>query len=148
WLNRAGLLALVVEKAQACQADTCDAAHALDEVLTRLVEVWETEAGLQTYGDAIANVLEGRLAEGERLAMTVPLWRAFAATASFASAREMARSLGISITWDCELSRTPEGYYQARGGIPWAIAKSLAAAPFADILWMETKTADLKDAKE
>ena len=35
-----------------------------------------------------------------------------------------------------------------RGGIPYAIAKSLAAAPFADILWMETKTADLADATE
>ena len=35
-----------------------------------------------------------------------------------------------------------------RGGIPYAIAKSLAAAPFADILWMETKTADLADARE
>ena len=34
-----------------------------------------------------------------------------------------------------------------RGGIDYAIAKSLAAAPFADILWMETKTADLHDAK-
>ncbi len=44
--------------------------------------------------------------------------------------------------------KTPEGYYQLRGGIPYAIAKSLAAAPFADILWMETKTADLADAKQ
>jgi len=35
-----------------------------------------------------------------------------------------------------------------RGGIPYAIAKSLAAAPFADLLWMETKTADLADARE
>jgi isocitrate lyase len=35
-----------------------------------------------------------------------------------------------------------------RGGIPYAIAKSLAAAPFADILWMETKTADLAEARE
>ena len=34
-----------------------------------------------------------------------------------------------------------------QGGIEYAIAKSLAAAPFADILWMETKTADLDDAK-
>ena len=34
-----------------------------------------------------------------------------------------------------------------RGGIDYAIAKSLAAAPFADLLWMETKTADLHDAK-
>src|SRR5262249_53537255 len=137
WLKRAGLLSLVEEKAQACKADVCDAEHALDEVLTRLVDAWEAEAGLRTYGDAVANVLESRLAEGERFAMTAAQWREFAATASYASAREKARALGISITWDCELSRTPEGYYQARGGIPWAIAKSLAAAPFADILWME-----------
>jgi isocitrate lyase len=51
------------------------------------------------------------------------------------------------VPWDAERARTPEGYYQVRGGIPYAIAKSLAAAPFADILWMETKTADLADAK-
>src|SRR5205814_7868037 len=41
----------------------------------------------------------------------------------------------------------PEGYYQVQGGIDYAIAKSLAAASFADILWMETKTADLADAR-
>jgi isocitrate lyase len=35
-----------------------------------------------------------------------------------------------------------------RGGIPYAITKSLAAAPFADLLWMETKTANLDDARE
>jgi isocitrate lyase len=35
-----------------------------------------------------------------------------------------------------------------RGGIDYAIAKSLAVAPYADILWMETKTADLHDAKK
>jgi isocitrate lyase len=148
WLQRTGLLALVDEKAQACRPDVCDAEQALDAVLTRLVATWEKEAGLRTYGEAIASVLESRLSEGGRLAMTVPEWRRFAATASYASARERARSLGINLTWDCELARTPEGYYQVRGGIPWAIAKSLAAAPFADVLWMETRTADLKDARE
>lgn len=44
--------------------------------------------------------------------------------------------------------RSPEGYYQIKGGIPFAIGKSLAVAPFADILWMETKTANLDDARE
>ena len=58
------------------------------------------------------------------------------------------RELGVDVAWDCERAKTPEGYYQVRGGIPYAIAKSLAAAPFADILWMETKTADLADARE
>ena len=51
------------------------------------------------------------------------------------------------MAWEPELATTPEGYYQVQGGIPYAIAKSLAAAPFADLLWMETKTADLEDAR-
>ena len=75
-------------------------------------------------------------------------WRAFAESASLYSAREKAKELGADAAWDCERAKTPEGYYQVRGGIPYAIAKSLAAAPFADILWMETKTADLADAKQ
>jgi len=55
--------------------------------------------------------------------------------------------MGIHIIWDPEICRTPEGFYQVRGGIDYAIAKSLAVAPFADLLWMETKTADLADAR-
>ena len=61
--------------------------------------------------------------------------------------RAKAESLGVSVAWDPELPKTPDGYYQVQGGIDYAIAKSLAAAPFADILWMETKTADLDDAR-
>ena len=60
----------------------------------------------------------------------------------------MAEALGIDVEWDAERAKTPEGYYQVQGGLEYAIAKSLAAAPFADILWMETATADLHEAKE
>jgi isocitrate lyase len=56
--------------------------------------------------------------------------------------------MGLRVEWDPERARTPEGYYQVRGGTGYAIAKSLAAAPYADILWMETKTADLDEARE
>ncbi len=58
-----------------------------------------------------------------------------------------ARELGADVTWNADLAMTPEGYYQLSSGIPYAIAKSLAAAPFCDLLWMETKTADLEDAR-
>ena len=112
------------------------------------MERWEAEAGLETYGEAVAEILEFRASEGEALEMTVEQWRKFAKRASFYSAREKAKALGINIIWDCEHAKTPEGYYQVRGGVDYAIAKSLAAAPFADVLWMETKTADLKDARE
>jgi isocitrate/methylisocitrate lyase len=80
--------------------------------------------------------------------MSVDDWLAFSSRASFYDVRERAKTMGIQINWDCELPKTPDGFYQIQGGIDYAIAKSLAAAPFADILWMETKTADLTDAKK
>ncbi|HKW56489.1 MAG TPA: isocitrate lyase [Candidatus Acidoferrum sp.] len=44
--------------------------------------------------------------------------------------------------------RTPEGFYQFRGGIDAAIARGLAYAPYADVLWCETSTPDLAEAKK
>ncbi len=149
WLERKGLAALAAEGAEAYKQGrhpTIDAAF--DPVATRLLEAWEEEAGLETYGEAVAEVLEFRSSEGEPLEMSAAQWRRFAERASLWAAKEKARSLGVQIIWDCEHAKTPEGYYQIRGGIPYAIVKSLGAAPFADLLWMETKTADLEDARQ
>ena len=44
--------------------------------------------------------------------------------------------------------RTPEGFYQFRGGIDAAIARGLAYAPYADMLWCETSTPDLCEARK
>ncbi|MGH3022710.1 MAG: isocitrate lyase [Gaiellaceae bacterium] len=44
--------------------------------------------------------------------------------------------------------RTPEGYFRVEGGIESAIARGLAYAPFADLLWCETSTPDLGEARE
>ena len=44
--------------------------------------------------------------------------------------------------------RTPEGFFCARAGIDAAIARSLAYAPYADIVWFETATPDLGEARE
>jgi isocitrate lyase len=120
---------------------------AFDPAASRFLEAWEEEAGLESYGEAVAEVLEFRAGEGEPLEMSAPQWRRFAERASLWAAKEKARTLGVQIIWDCEHAKTPEGYYQIRGGIPYAIAKSLGAAPFADLLWLETKTADLDDAR-
>jgi isocitrate/methylisocitrate lyase len=149
WLERQGLAALAAESAAAYQQGkhpTVDAAF--DGVASRFLEVWEEEAGLETYGEAVAEALEFRASEGEPFEMSAGEWRRFSQCASLWAAKEKAKSLGIQIIWDCEHAKTPEGYYQIRGGIPYAVAKSLAAAPFADILWMETKTPDLDDARQ
>ena len=46
-----------------------------------------------------------------------------------------------------EGDRTPEGYYRVTGGIDSAIARGLAYAPYADLIWCETSTPDLIEAK-
>jgi isocitrate lyase len=44
--------------------------------------------------------------------------------------------------------RTPEGFFRIRGGLECAIVRTLAYAPYADILWCETSSPDLVQAAE
>ena len=44
--------------------------------------------------------------------------------------------------------RTPEGYFRVEGGLESAIARGLAYAPYADLIWCETSTPDLGEARE
>jgi isocitrate lyase len=43
--------------------------------------------------------------------------------------------------------RTPEGFFRTRAGLEQAIARGLAYAPFADLVWCETSKPDLAQAK-
>ncbi|MBA2570627.1 MAG: isocitrate lyase family protein [Chloroflexi bacterium] len=149
WLDRVGLMSLIERNAQiAREAEGgIELDSLLDAIDTRYSETWQAEAGLKTYGEAVGEVLESRIGEGAQFDITLDEWRTFASRASFAEVSEKADSLGIRISWDPELPKTPDGYYQVQGGIEYAIVKSLAAAPFADLLWMETKTANLEDAR-
>jgi isocitrate lyase len=44
--------------------------------------------------------------------------------------------------------RSAEGFYRVRNGLEACIARGLAYAPYADLLWMETSTPDLTIARE
>jgi isocitrate lyase len=43
--------------------------------------------------------------------------------------------------------RTPEGFFKIKSGVETAIARGLAYAPYADLVWCETSTPDLEQAK-
>ena len=149
WLQSRGIATLVDDAAAAWTKNRSGSVDVLfDRVESQFVDAWQDDARLETYGNAVAELLRFKESEGEALAMKPADWVDFAKTASLYAAQNKAAELGIDAPWDCERARTPEGYYQVRGGIPYAIAKSLAAAPFADLLWMETKTADLAEARE
>jgi isocitrate lyase len=148
WLTRVGVMRVLEDAVNACKLDESGGSEVLlDKVESRYLEAWQAEAALKSYPQAVADVIDFRSGEGERFDMTSAEWLTFAKATSFHAARTRAKAMGISIIWDCEAAKTPEGYYQVQGGIDYAIAKSLAAAPFADLLWMETKTADLEDAR-
>ncbi|MGP8002036.1 MAG: isocitrate lyase [Streptosporangiaceae bacterium] len=44
--------------------------------------------------------------------------------------------------------RTAEGFYRVRNGMAACVARGLAYAPYSDLLWMETSTPDLGEARE
>ena len=44
--------------------------------------------------------------------------------------------------------RTPEGFFRINNGLQMAIARAIAYAPYADVLWCETSTPDIDEARE
>jgi isocitrate lyase len=47
----------------------------------------------------------------------------------------------------CTGERTDEGFYRIRNGMDIAVARALAYAPYADLIWCETSTPDLAEAR-
>ena len=47
-----------------------------------------------------------------------------------------------------EGDRTAEGFYRLKSGVDTAIARGLAYAPYADLVWCETSTPDIAQAKK
>ncbi|CDO92643.1 unnamed protein product [Kluyveromyces dobzhanskii CBS 2104] len=68
---------------------------------------------------------------------------------SISELRTLVRSSnnGSDIVFNWDAPRTKEGFYMFKGGMKPAIQRSLAYSPYADLLWLETKTPDLKQAQ-
>ena len=95
---------------------------------------WDQQAGLCSYGDAVCKALEGK-----GLKDAVKQFRAKERSMSNVEAREFARSLGVDPYWCWDKPRTREGYYRFNGGLEACVVRGIAFAPYADLMWMETK---------
>ncbi len=148
WLDHIGVFGFMRDLLDAHAADRMMPVETvLDQAVNRFADLWEAEARIKTFGQAVADALSFHVEQGQTFDFTVEEWLEWSSQASWQEARDKAVELGISVDWDPELARTPEGFYPIKGGIPYAVAKSLAVAPFCDIIWMETKTANLHEAK-
>ncbi|GMM33009.1 isocitrate lyase 1 [Saccharomycopsis crataegensis] len=64
-------------------------------------------------------------------------------------ARALAKKLlGKEIYFNWESPRVREGYYRIRGGTQCAVNRGRAFAPYADLIWMESKLPDYAQAQE
>ena len=59
------------------------------------------------------------------------------------------RNLSIlyQINFDWDMCRVREGYYQIKPGIEYCVQRARAYAPYADLIWMETKIPSIPDAR-
>jgi isocitrate lyase len=115
--------------------------------LQAIEDAWLTKAKLVLYGDALVQALQVQGVSGAKLSK----FKEAVAHVSNARALEIARTnFGLKKPpfWDWDAPRTREGYYRYQGGTACAINRAIAFAPYADMLWMETKSPILSQAKE
>ena len=93
--------------------------------------------------EAINKLIAARLAADVSDVPTVLVARTDAESASLLTADIDERDRSFIASSE----RTSEGFFPVRAGIEQAIARGVAYAPYADLVWCETATPDLHDAK-
>lgn len=111
--------------------------------LQAVEDEWIAKAGLKRYGAAVADELikQGKANAADEFLTKIHY-------KSNKEARAIAKEYGVEIFWDWDLPRVREGYYRYEGGTEAATSRAVAFAPFADMLWMETKKPILSQAKQ
>ncbi|KAF8313862.1 isocitrate lyase and phosphorylmutase [Clavulina sp. PMI_390] len=114
--------------------------------IDKLEADWMAQHPLYTFDEAVAHAIEESSISDKSTALDK--YRKDSAGKSNLEARKVATALlGQTVPWDWDLPRTREGYYHFKGGNDAAVARVLAYAPYADLLWLETKTPDLEQAR-
>ena len=104
---------------------------------------WVAKAGLKRYGTAVADALRKTAKTQQADAFVEQIHYK-----SNAEARALAKSLGVDIYWDWDACRVREGLYRYEGGTEAATSRAIAFAPYADMLWMETRKPILEQAEQ
>ncbi|KAL8290220.1 hypothetical protein RQP46_003159 [Phenoliferia psychrophenolica] len=125
--------------------NTAERAGKTGDQLQQVEDDWTKAAGLCLYQTAVANAAaKARVSQAK-----IDDYVSKTAHASHHAAVKLAKSiLGVEVFWDWNSPRTREGYYRYQGGTQCAINRGVAFAPYCDLLWMETKSPILAQAKE
>jgi isocitrate lyase len=115
--------------------------------LQAIEDQWTARAGLKLFNDHVVDIINS----GPYLnkSSLVQEFLSAAKGKSNAEARAIAKGItGKDIYWNWDAPRTREGFYRYQGGCSCAINRAVAFAPYADMIWMESKLPDYAQAKE
>jgi isocitrate lyase len=118
------------------------------DALQAVEDEWLAQAGLKLYSEALADALRAQTSASPA---TLNKFIARAAHVSHTEALSIAQGefgLHSAPSWDWGAPRTVDGYYRYQGGTQCAVNRAVAFAPYADLLWMETKQPIFAQARE
>lgn len=124
------------------QIRDAQARGASQDDIINIFQSWEPRAALMTYGEAVEKALRENGKSDK-----IPEWQSKWTNLSHGEARELAQSIGVNPYWCWEKPRTAEGYYRLKAGVEMCIARAIAYAPYADLIWMETGKPGIKLAR-
>ncbi|KAL8848714.1 MAG: hypothetical protein Q9221_006258 [Calogaya cf. arnoldii] len=117
------------------------------EQLQAIEDQWLNQAGLKLFDEAVVDMINAGVHVDKK--GLVKEYLAAVKGKSNAESRAIAKGLtGVDIHWDWDSPRTREGFYRYQGGCGCAVNRAIAYAPYADMLWMESKLPDFKQAEE
>ena len=117
------------------------------EQLQAIEDQWIAQAGLKLFDQHVIDTINAGVYVNKPALIKEYLDASKAKSNS--EVRAIAKGLtGVDIYWDWDSPRTREGFYRYQGGCQSSIRRAIAYAPYADMIWMESKLPDFKQAKE
>ncbi|KAF2748319.1 isocitrate lyase and phosphorylmutase [Sporormia fimetaria CBS 119925] len=115
--------------------------------LQAIEDAWTKEANLKLFHEAVIDTINAGVHVNKQELIQQFLEQSKGKSNS--ECRAIAKGLtGVEVYFDWEAARTREGYYRYQGGCQCAINRAVAYAPYADMIWMESKLPDYAQAKE
>lgn len=114
--------------------------------LQAIEDNWTAQANLKLFKDAVIDTINAGVHVNKQSLIDEFLKQSKGK--SNLEARSIAKGLaGVEIFFDWEAARTREGFYRFQGGCEPGITRAIAYAPYADMIWMESKLPDFEQAR-
>ena len=115
--------------------------------LQAIEDQWIAQAGLKLFNDQVVDTINAGVHVNK--ADLIKQFLHAVRGKSNAEAKAIAKGItGVDVHFDWDSPRTREGFYRYQGGTSCAVNRAVAFAPHADMIWMESKLPDYKQAEE